>query len=373
MAPQGNLLADIQVVKQAVDIPVIAVGRIKTPELAERVIAEGQADFVSLGRALLADPEWPNKVKQGKAEEILPCIGCNYGCIERIDQDLDMRCNVNPYLGREQLLATSMVAARKRSVLVVGAGPAGLSFAFIAKGKGHDVRVLEAAPRIGGQLVFCQTPKFKRELGWLLAYYEKQVETQGLGVGLSTRVSPELVEELDPEVLVLATGAKPHVPFESDGEELITYQDVFSDEVALREPVTVVGGGSTGSEVAVHLAQLGHRVTLVEENGTLAARETHSFREYFEEQLARHQVDIRTGTRVVGVERGRLKAVTVADGSATELPEGELVVATGAVSERSLASQISGRTNVHLLGDCYQVATILEATDRALFLAERIL
>ena len=234
MAPQGNLLADIQVVKQAVDIPVIAVGRIKTPELAERVIAEGQADFVSLGRALLADPEWPNKVKQGKAEEILPCIGCNYGCIERIDQDLDMRCNVNPYLGREQLLATSMVAARKRSVLVVGAGPAGLSFALMAKEKGHDVRVLEAAPRMGGQLVFCQTPEFKRELGWLLAYYEKQVETQGLEVGLSTRVSPELVEELSPEVLVLATGAKPHVPFETDGEELITYQDVFSDEVELR-------------------------------------------------------------------------------------------------------------------------------------------
>ena len=89
MAPQGNLLANIQVVKQAVDIPVIAVGRIKTPELAERVIAESQADFVSLGRALLADPEWPNKVQQGKEAEILPCIGCNYGCIERIDQDLE--------------------------------------------------------------------------------------------------------------------------------------------------------------------------------------------------------------------------------------------------------------------------------------------
>ena len=138
MAPQGNLLADIQVVKQAVDIPVIAVGRIKTPELAERVIAEGQADFVSLGRALLADPEWPNKVQQGKEEEILPCIGCNYGCIERIDQDLDVRCNANPYLGREKLLATSTGAARKRSVLVVGAGPAGLSFALMDKEKGHD-------------------------------------------------------------------------------------------------------------------------------------------------------------------------------------------------------------------------------------------
>ena len=234
MAPQGNLLTDIQVVKQAVDIPVIAVGRIKTPELAERVIAAGQADFVSLGRALLADPEWPNKVQQGKEAEILPCIGCNYGCIERIDQDLDVRCNVNPYLGREKLLATRSVAARKRSVLVVGAGPAGLSFALMAKEKGHDVRVLEAAPRVGGQLVFCQTPEFKRELGWLLAYYEKQVETRGLEVGLGTRVSAELVEELDPEVLVLATGARPHVPFRSDGAELITYEDVFSGEVALR-------------------------------------------------------------------------------------------------------------------------------------------
>ena len=373
MAPQGNLLADIQVVKQAVDIPVIAVSRIKTPELAERVIAEGQADFVSLGRALLADPEWPNKVQQGKEAEILPCIGCNYGCIERIDQDLDVRCNVNPYLGREKLLATRTVAARKRSVLVVGAGPAGLSFALMAKEKGHDVQVLEAAPRVGGQLVFCQTPEFKRELGWLLAYYEKQVETRGLEVGLGTRVSAELVEELDPEVLVLATGARPHVPFESDGAEFITYEDVFSGEVELREPVTVVGGGSTGSEVAVHLAQRGHRVTLVEESSTLAARETHSFQEYFHEQLERHQVDVRTGTRVVGVERGRVRAVTVTDGSATELPEGELVMATGVVSERSLADQLAGRANVHLLGDCFQVATILEATDRALFLAERIL
>ena len=160
---------------------------------------------------------------------------------------------------------------------MVGAGPAGLSFALMAKEKGHDVRVLEAAPRVGGQLVFCQTPEFKRELGWLLAYYEQQVETRGLEVGLGTRVSAELVEELDPEVLVLATGARPHVPFESGGAELITYEDVFSGEVELREPVTVVGGGSTGSEVAVHLAQRGHRVTLVEESGTLAARETHPF------------------------------------------------------------------------------------------------
>ena len=95
---------------------------------------------------------------------------------------------------------------------MVGAGPAGLSFALMAKEKGHDVRVLEAAPRVGGQLVFCQTPEFKRELGWLLAYYEKQVETRGLEVGPGTRVSAELVEELDPEVLVLATGARPHVP-----------------------------------------------------------------------------------------------------------------------------------------------------------------
>lgn len=106
-------------------------------------------------------------------------------------------------------------------------------------------------------------------MGWLLAYYEKQVETQGLEVGLGTRVSAELVEELDPEVLVLATGAKPHVPFQCGGEEFITYEDVFSNEVALPEPVTVVGGGSTGSEVAVHLAQRGHRVTRVEESDTL--------------------------------------------------------------------------------------------------------
>jgi len=376
MESDGFLLSDINIIKQAVNIPVIAVGKIKKPSLAEKIIAEGQADFIGLGRPLLADPEWPNKVKKGMEEYIRPCIGCNKGCIKRIDLELSLKCNVNPYLGKEKLLMKSdRIRAKKLDIVVVGAGPAGLEFALLAQDKGHRVRIFDGASRIGGQLVFAQIPDFKKELGSLINYYEKQLKKKNIDIKLNKYVTPEFIEELNPEVLVIATGAKPYIPFKlPSGGRIITHEDVLRKKVIVDGSALVVGGGSTGCEVAIYLAQLGLRVSIIEQDSELARDETPTFSVFFGEKLNQYNVAVYTSTRIYSIEKDKVSAVRLNDGSEIDIPYENLIMATGVIPNREFFEKIKNKEReIYLLGDCFKIGTILEATERACFLVERVL
>ena len=186
LSPDGALLDDISMVKEAVSIPVIGVGKIHTPDLAEQALADGKVDFVALGRALIADPDWVAKAERDSAESIRTCIACNNGCIHRIDQNLTMQCNVNPYIGREWQLPLIRPAARKR-ILVVGAGPAGAEFALRAHELGHKVLLVEASDEIGGQLSYARVPSLRKSSADLVTYYEKRLAEEGISVELGVR------------------------------------------------------------------------------------------------------------------------------------------------------------------------------------------
>ncbi len=266
--PRGNAVHLAEATKKAVNIPVIAVGKLGYPELAEQVLQEGKADFVSLARYLLADPEWPNKVKEGRVEDIKPCVGCHEGCIARVRKNHYCSCAVNPATGIERELAITP-AKRKRSVLVIGGGPAGMEAARVLALKGHKVTLWEKEDSLGGQLIAASVPDFKEDYKLLLRYLRTQIKKLGITVELEKEATLELVEEFDPEAVFVATGAShiiPEIEGIQEGIEkgkVLTAVDVLLGKGRVGETVVVSGGGLIGCDTALHLATRGKSVTIV--------------------------------------------------------------------------------------------------------------
>jgi len=203
--PPGNMVDLPEAVKKVVSIPVIAVGRLGKPEVAEKVLREGKADFIALGRPLLADPEWPNKVKEGRLDDICPCIGCHDGCYGQMSQHKYLSCTVNPATGMEREF-TLKPAEKQKSVLVIGGGPGGMEAAMVAASRGHQVILWEKSNQLGGNLIPASVPDFKEDLRLLISYLSTQIRKLGVDIKLGRSATPEMVQEMAPEVVIIATG-----------------------------------------------------------------------------------------------------------------------------------------------------------------------
>ena len=199
-APRGGTLHLAELAKKAVKIPILSSGKLGYPELAERALQEGKLDFVALARYLLADPEWANKVKQGRTEDILPCVGCHEGCINRVRRFHYCSCAVNPAAGAERELAINK-AEEKRTVLVIGGGPAGMEAARVSALRGHKVVLLEKAKELGGNLIPAAVPDFKGDYKLLIDYLKTQIRKLGVSVELGKEATPEAVRNLNPDVV----------------------------------------------------------------------------------------------------------------------------------------------------------------------------
>jgi 2,4-dienoyl-CoA reductase-like NADH-dependent reductase (Old Yellow Enzyme family)/NADPH-dependent 2,4-dienoyl-CoA reductase/sulfur reductase-like enzyme len=371
MYPDGVLMDGVRTVRNAVTVPVIGVGKLSTPDVCDRYIADGYADFVALGRALLADAEWPEKAATGRASEIRPCIACNVGCIHRIDQDLSMRCNVNPDLGREAAVPRRP-AERALTLGVVGAGPAGLEFAVRATDLGHRVQLYERDSEVGGQLTFARVPPFKASLGQLVDYYAREVARRDIELILDREVTRATLDELDVDAVVFATGGTPATPLRfADDTPIPTYKDVLQGSHQPADRVVVIGGGPNGCELAIYLARNGHSVAIVELADGFAITEDPSIRQWVTEQFATLSITTHARTRIVSVDHTAIYGETTrAD---VTIPCESVILAAGVLPERELIEEcgLSPR-RMHAVGDCVAVGTILEATERAARLAERI-
>lgn len=260
-------------IKDSVKIPVQAVGKIRTPEMAEEILEQGKADFIAIGRTLIADPYWPKKVKKGKVKEIRKCVSDLEGCLgHHVFQGLRMRCTVNPDVGRERSFAKIAPALQSKQVMIVGGGPAGMEAARVAKLRGHSVTLYEKEEELGGLIDVAAAAPYKDENIWIKEYYVEQMRALEIQTQLGKAVTAETIREEKPDAIILANGASWSLPDISGKEnnQITTSQDVLLKRVEIPEEIIVVRGASEGCEVAEFLLEMGKAVTIVEKRGELA-------------------------------------------------------------------------------------------------------
>ena len=370
--PEGPMLPMAERVKKAVGIPVIAAGKIGV-ELADRLLTGGKADFVAWGRPLLADPDLPSKVAQGRKDEVWQCIYCN-NCLN-IDLDLyPGQCSVNPFVYREDLGLPRRTESAKK-VMVVGGGLAGMRIALLLAQRGHQASLYERSGELGGQWrTACATPA-KKDYATLAEHLERCLREEGVLVMTGVEVTKEMVLETKPEAVVVATGACPvglNVPG-ATGQNVVQGHDVIAGRAAVKGKAVVVGGRFIGMEVAISLAEQGHQVSLVTqaglgENGIKLEPMTYR-------ALARRLVELRVPlylrSRVIEITD---KAVTMTLGEDIfSLPADTVILAVGMRPENKLAKELEGLVpKVYTLGDCVKPKDAAAVAVKAGQLAEMI-
>lgn len=366
-----NLSAEV---KKHVKIPVIAVSRMGIPDLAEKVIADGKADMVALGRDLLADQEWPKKVLMGKAEEVRPCIGCQEGCLRRPNASgRPMTCSVNPTSGREGEYSFDPVKKPKK-VMIVGGGVAGMEVARMATIKGHKVTLCEKTGKLGGHLNEASVPEFKDDVRRLLSWYERELKKMRIKINLKTTANRKMVLDGKPDIVIIATGSSPYSP-DLPGiknANVITSIDLLLGKKKAGDKVVIVGGGLDGCETAVWLAGQGKQVTLIEMLPELAGNVHRANRAMLLDMLVESKINVMTKTRLEEIKGNGIIAIDK-DLKRIDLPCDTVVLATGLVPNRELYKSLIGeKVQVYELGDCREPRKIHDAIFEGFTIAHAI-
>lgn len=369
--PQGCFIHLAEEVRKRVSIPVIAVGRIKNPEMADRIIREGKADMVAMGRAHLADPDLARKAMAGHLSAIRPCIGCCKGCIEQALALEESTCVMNPEVGREYLLAGKAVdtATGRKRVLIAGAGPAGLLAAVRAKTAGHDVVLIEEKGKAGGMAAVAALAPGRSEIGELIDYRLRELENQGVEVRLNAHVTDALIDEIRPDAAVVASGGLPEIPqieglFDTD-MELHVYTDVLERKTSCGEKVIVLGGGGFGLQVADFLSENAREVVVLNRDAHFARQMAPNDRTSLMDRLKRPNVRL---FKMVVIRRFLPDGVVFERAGEEQMLEGfsDLVIAEGFRAVRNVLEKFLRRNmEVHVIGDAKSPRTLLDCVAEA--------
>jgi 2,4-dienoyl-CoA reductase-like NADH-dependent reductase (Old Yellow Enzyme family)/thioredoxin reductase len=362
---QGCFIHLAEAVKQVVKIPVVAVGRIKSPQLACEVIESGKADMVALGRSLLADPQWPLKARSGKVDRIRPCIGCCLGCIHAVLQLEPGGCVVNPDVGREFLLEDTAEAVSPRTVLVVGAGPAGLAAARMATLQGHQVTVCEQSDHVGGALHYAAMAPGRGEVGDIIGYFEAALKSLGVDLRLDTALDASLIDSVSPDTVILATGSLVDIPMLKGLIQtrlgVCTATELYAEKIDIGPRVVVWGGNQAGLVTADYLAERGKHVVVLSRKAHFAEEMSSNDRFYLRERLKAGGVEL---YKKVVVERFTQDGVVfhIGDRVVTLAEFDSVVLAEPFVAVRQAANLLKGvGADVVFVGDAKRPRHVMYA------------
>lgn len=359
---KGLYMPYAKLVKENVDVPVLCAGRMDDPDMAEGAVMDGVCDIISLGRPLLADPDYVNKLRRGERKCIRPCISCQEGCMGRIQEYSMVNCAVNPQAARERVTAYNPVLKAKH-VLVIGGGVAGCEAARVLAERGHKPEIMERSDHLGGNLLAAGAPSFKEDDIALVRWYENEMQRLNVPVHFNAPVDPasKLYDEYD--AVIVATGATPKKFPLGENAPVYTATDALLGKTPIGERVTVVGGGLVGCETALWLAQEGKHVTIVEALDRLMAVNKplcHANSEMLERLLPFHGVETLVSSSVQKYENGKLLVKT---------PQGEqqldcdtVILSVGFREDRGVFDAWENSAKeIYLLGDAKKVANIMYA------------
>lgn len=355
-----------------VKTPVVTLGGINTPELAEEIIADGKADVVAMARQSIADPYFPEKARHGDNMDIIPCLRC-LDCLTGLHNGNNLSCAVNPRTAQEcRFDRMSAPAKRQRKVLVVGGGPGGMQAAVTAAQRGHQVTLAEATDKLGGLLKFTDYDDLKVDLMRLKNYLIHQVEKNAIELKLNTTVTPEFIKAGGYDAVILAVGSTPSRPpipgLDDPSVEHAT--TVYTKLATFGKKVAVLGGGLVGCETGLYLAENGHDVTIIEMQSEIAPEANWMHKEGMMQSFAKAPITCRTGLRVARIEPGKGVYATNAEGSEEFIPADGIVYAMGMRPNTGIVDELKDACiDTIAVGDCVKPRKARQAMEEGYWAA----
>lgn len=360
--PHGSNVYLAAEIKKHVSVPVATVGGLNDPQMMEEIIATGKADIVEMARALLADPELPKKVLMNQDDRIIRCLRC-FTCMAERAQTSTRRCTVNPLIGRERDGLEILPAAKRKDVLVVGAGPGGLQAAWTAARRGHRVTLCEKNAEVGGILIGEQAIPFKHEMYQLGVTLGKLCADAGVDIRLNTPVTRALADECHADAIIIAAGSEPNIPPIKGihGENVVTINDYHHHQDAIADEVVVLGGGLAGCEIAIHLARQHKHVKLVEMNSELSPDANIRHRPLLLSEIANAGIEVYTQHQALEITADGVLCRN-ASGVQVKINGQSVICALGQRARHEVIEELRDCAPwVAQVGDCVKVSTITTA------------
>ncbi|WAW15203.1 FAD-dependent oxidoreductase [Peptostreptococcus equinus] len=352
-----------KIMKEVVNVPIICAGRMDNPKMALEAIQDGTCDMISLGRPLLADPDYANKIRTGRVDQIRPCISCQEGCMGRIQEYSLINCAVNPLAGREAVTHYKPICKPKK-VMIVGGGLAGCEVARVLAIRGHKPTIFEKTDKLGGVLHAGGAPSFKEDDILLANWYSRQIELLDIPVLFNTVVDKDMIKNSeDFDVLILATGSKAKVFSLGCDEKTFEAMDVLLGKKDVGNSTAIIGGGLVGCELALHLRELGKEVTIVEalEDIILVNGPTcHANHDMLHALIPFKGINTIFNAKAKSYD-GKTLNIDTKEGSKS-IDVDSVILATGYISDQDLYKQVEEDIpEIYLLGDSKNVSNIMYA------------